>query len=152
VADAIVHELNRLWQSKQDAGELVSMEAFFRDPNEPVFPPEEVRIKELRADPRTDGQRVRVFLHITAFQKRPSGQVRILNAQGEELATASFIEALSPRMESTLHLRGEVLNPHRLQARIFYLKDAEQSEGEVEIERSLMVVDQAQTDFEVPVM
>mgnify|MGYP000554318580 CR=1 FL=1 len=129
------------------------MEAFFRDPNEPVFPPEEVRIKALRADPRSDGQRVRVFLHITAFQKRPSGEVRILNAQGDELASASFIEALSPRMEFTLHLRGEVLNPHRLQARIFYLRDEDyQSEGEGEIERSLMVVDQAQTDFEVPIL
>ncbi|RCK74292.1 MAG: hypothetical protein ANABAC_2494 [Anaerolineae bacterium] len=129
------------------------MEAFFRDPNEPVFPPVEVRIKALRADPRSDGQRVRVFLHITAFQKRPSGEVRILNAQGDELASASFIEALSPRMEFTLHLRGEVLNPHRLQARIFYLRDEDyQSEGEGEIERSLMVVDQAQTDFEVPIL
>lgn len=128
------------------------MEAFFRDPNEPVFPPDEVRIKAVRVDPRADGQRVRVFLHLTAFQKRPSGEVRILNAQGDELASASFIEALSPRMEFTLHLRGEVLNPHRLQARIFYLQDEDQSESEVEIERSLMVVDQAETDFEVPVM
>lgn len=136
----------------QDKDESVGMEAFFRDPNEPVFSPEEVRIKALRADPRSDGQRVRVFLHITAFQKRPSGEVRILNAQGDELASASFIEALSPRMEFTLHLRGEVLNPHRLQARIFYLQDEEQSESEVEIERMLMVVDQAQIDFEVPIM
>lgn len=124
------------------------MEAFFRDPNEPVFPPEEVRIKELRAEPRPDGQRVRVFLHITAFQKRPSGEVRILNALGDELASANFIEALSPRMEFTLHLRGEVLNPHRLQARIFYLKEQPQ-EDEAEIERDLLVVDQAQTDFDV---
>lgn len=124
------------------------MEAFFRDPNEPVFPPEEVRIKELRAEPRPDGQRVRVFLHITAFQKRPSGEVRILNALGDELASANFIEALSPRMEFTLHLRGEVLNPHRLQARIFYLKEQPQ-EDEAEIERALLVVDQAQTDFDV---
>lgn len=124
------------------------MEAFFRDPNEPVFPPEEVRIKELRAEPRPDGQRVRVFLHITAFQKRPSGEVRILNALGDELASANFIEALSPRMEFTLHLRGEVLNPHRLQARIFYLKEQPQ-EDEAEIEREILVVDQAQTDFDV---
>lgn len=124
------------------------MEAFFRDPNEPVYPPEEVRIKELRAEPRPDGQRVRVFLHISAFQKRPSGEVRILNALGEELASANFIEALSPRMEFTLHLRGEILNPHRLQARIFYLKE-DNLEEQAEIERALMVVDQAQTDFEV---
>lgn len=127
------------------------MEAFFRDPNEPVFPPDEVRIKAVRVDPRADGQRVRVFLHLTAFQKRPSGEVRILNAQGDELASASFIEALSPRMEFTLHLRGEVLNPHRVQARIFYLKEEEQSESEVEFERSVMVVDQTEADFEVPV-
>lgn len=127
------------------------MEAFFRDPNEPVFPPEEVRIKELRAEPRSDGQRVRVFLHITAFQKRPSGEVRILNALGDELASANFIEALSPRMEFTLHLRGEVSNPHRLQARIFYIQE-ENQEGEEGSERALMVVDQAQTDFDVPLL
>ncbi|MCX8062313.1 MAG: hypothetical protein N3D16_07010 [Anaerolineales bacterium] len=124
------------------------MEAFFRDPNEPVFPPQEVRIKALRAEPRPDGQRVRVFLHITAFQKRPSGEVRILNALGDELASANFIEALSPRMEFTLHLRGEVLNPHRLQARIFYIQEQNQEE-QAEIENALMVVDQAQTDFDI---
>ncbi|GAB4476009.1 MAG: hypothetical protein Kow0088_13490 [Anaerolineales bacterium] len=124
------------------------MEAFFRDPNEPVFPPNEVRIKELRAEPRPDGQRVRVFLHITAFQKRPSGEVRILNALGDELASVSFIEALSPRMEFTLHLRGEILNPHRLQARIFYLPQ-ENPEEETEFGSDRIVVDQAQTDFEV---
>ncbi|PWH19707.1 MAG: hypothetical protein DDG59_02025 [Anaerolineae bacterium] len=128
------------------------MEAFFRDPNEPVFPPEEVRIKELRAEPRADGQRVRVFLHITAFQKRPSGEVRIVNAQGVELASASFIEALSPRMEFTLHLRGDVLNPHQLQARIYYLRNEDQAEGETDLERSVMVVDQVQTSFEVPIL
>lgn len=121
------------------------MEVFFRDPNEPVFPPEEVRIKELRAEPRPDGQRVRVFLHITAFQKRPSGEVRILNALGDELASANFIEALSPRMEFTLHLRGEVLNPHRLQAHIFYLME----ENQEDYVKSRMVVDQAQTEFEI---
>ncbi|MCS7246779.1 MAG: hypothetical protein NZ840_00875 [Anaerolineales bacterium] len=129
------------------------MEAFFRDPNEPVFPPQEVRIKELRVEPRPDGQRVRVFLRITAFQKRPSGEVRVLNALGHELARANFIEALSPRMEFTLHLRGEVLNPHRLQARIFYLKEEMQlEERPEEIESALIVVDQAQVDFEVPML
>ncbi len=128
------------------------MEAFFRDPNEPVYPPSEVRIKELRAEPRADGQRVRVFLHITAFEKRPNGEVRVLNANGEELASANFIEALSPRMEFTLHLRGEVLNPHRLQARVFYLSEENQSENQVEIEDALIVVDQAQIDFEVPIV
>ncbi len=126
------------------------MEAFFRDPNEPVFPPAEVRIKELRAEPRPDRQRVRVFLHITAFQKRPSGEVRILNAKGDELASANFIEALSPRMEFTLHLRGEVLNPHQLQARIFYLSEESRPESEEDFESARKLVDQAQTDFEVP--
>lgn len=125
------------------------MEAFFRDPNEEALPPAEVRIRELRAEPRPDGQRVRVFLHITAFQKRPSGEVRILNALDEELASVNFIEALSPRMEFTLHLRGEIRNPHRLQARIFYLAEENATDAENEPAIAPLVVDQAQTDFEV---
>lgn len=124
------------------------MEIFFRDPNQPLLPRSQVRITDLRAEPRPDGKRVRVYLALTAFQERPSGEIRILNAFGDELASASFIETISPRMEFTLHLRGELSNPCQLKARVFYpLKENDSTALD---EPKLEVVDQQQTDFQLP--
>ena len=56
------------------------MDMFFADPNDPPLPPEEVRLRELRAEPWPDVLRVKVFLELTPFQKRPSAEGSIRNA------------------------------------------------------------------------
>ncbi len=123
------------------------MDIFFQDPNAIPLPPNEVRIKSLHAEPWPDNRRVRVTLEVTPFQRRPSGEVAISNPLGEEVASVSIIESIVPRMEFTMHLRGE--NPageYRIMATLFYLPEAEGQENPSE-DRQRMVVDEANVPF-----
>ncbi|MGB9521662.1 MAG: hypothetical protein ACPL6F_02790 [Anaerolineales bacterium] len=122
------------------------MEFYFSSPDDPPMPRHQVRIKELHAEPRPEEKKVRVTLQISAFQERPSGDIRILNQRGDELASLSFIETISPRQQFTMHLRGEVLNPHQIQARLFYLPDQESPQDEDE-ELKIQVVDEIRIEL-----
>jgi len=81
------------------------MDIFFHDPSEIPLPPEEVRLRELRATPWQDGQRVKIYLEVDPFQKRPNAQVTITNASGMEVARASILETMTRKMEFNMHLR-----------------------------------------------
>ena len=125
------------------------MDIFFQDPSAIPLPPNEVRIKELRAELWPDNRRVRITLEVTPFQRRPNGEVSITNPQGEEVASASIIESIVPRLEFTMHLRGE--NPageYRVSATIFYAVEAESQEAP-SAEQERMVVDMASVSFTI---
>jgi len=123
------------------------MDIFFQEPSAVPLPPSEVRIKDLRAEPWPDGQRVRVFLEITPFQKRPNGELVIVNAQGEEVASIDIIEAMSPRMEFTMHLRPlQRAGVYTLTATVFYPR----GEPSLEAPSERMVVDQRSIRFDIP--
>ncbi len=81
------------------------MEFFFADPNIERTPPEETRILDLRAEPNSDGKRIRVAIECTPFQKRPYIEVTLADASGQELASASIIEPVAWKLEITLHVR-----------------------------------------------
>jgi len=98
----------------------VRMDFFFPEDNLNRMVPEETRITSLAAEPYPDGRRVRINIEITPFQTRPQIEVTIRNASEEEVASASVVEPMSWKLEFTLHLRGELRNPHTLEARLFY--------------------------------
>jgi hypothetical protein len=105
------------------------MDLFFQDPSDIPLPPDEVRIRELRAEPHPDGRRVRVFLELTPFTKRPSGELVLQDSDGKELASVSIVEAFTPKMELTMHMRGDnLMPPYRLSATIYYLADEQEGE------------------------
>ena len=126
------------------------MDIFFQDPTAIPLPPNEVRIKELRAEPWPDNRRVRITLEVTPFQKRPNGQVTISNPLGDEVATASIIESIIPRMEITMHLRGEPpAGEYRVSATIYYVNELTDQDTPNE-EQENIVVDHATTTFQIP--
>lgn len=97
------------------------MSLFFPDPNDPPLPPQEVRIRRLSAEPWHDRRRVRVYLEVTPFQKRPHGEIRITNERGEEVANLSIIGAMLPKMEFTVHLReAEPHGTYTIHASLYY--------------------------------
>ena len=57
---------------------------------------------------------------MTPFQVRPHIELALTDANGEEVATASIVEPMTPRLELTMHLRGASAGPFRLEARLFY--------------------------------
>jgi len=134
------------------------MDIFFQDPTDIPLPPEEVRIRELSAEPWPDGHRVRVYVELTPFQTRPNGEINITNKDEEEVASVSFIETIDPKMQFTLHLRTpETQGEYSVNASIFYpvlingqeLGETQDQES-LPIPQDIMVVDQSFIKFTIP--
>jgi hypothetical protein len=130
------------------------MDIFFQDPDDVPLPPGEVRIRDFTATPHPDGRRVRVYLELTPFQKRPSSEITITNRAGQILAMANIIETLTRKIELTLHLRGasaaELL---QVNADVFYQETPDEDDAEDGEDFQLperIRVDTAQTTFNVP--
>ena len=116
--------------------------------NIPV-PPDEMRFLELRAEPvHDDGPlRLRVYVEVTPFQKRPFIEVTLNNVEGDEIATASIIEPMQRKNVFTMHIRGSQKNgKFGLHARMYYPSNANDPTAE---NTSTIESDQAQTDFVV---
>lgn len=124
------------------------MDIFFQDPSAIPLPPEEVKIVELRAEPWPDKRRVKVILEITPFQKRPNGEIILLDAQGNQLSSVNIIESIEARMEITLHVRGiEPDGDFTVSALIYYLEEPINNGEDVEVDlikQKRLVVDQAE--------
>ena len=78
---------------------------FFAEPDQVPVPPDEVRIRELKATPQADGRRVSVLIDVTPFQKRPNMELVILNSMREKVADLNVVEAIDNKMDFTVHLR-----------------------------------------------
>ena len=107
------------------------MDIFFSDPSEIPLPPEEIRIKELRAKSWYDGERIHVYLEVDPFQQRPNADIsiRISDNDHEVLAQTSIIGSMTRIMEVNLHLRVKPLpGQYILSAVIYYTKDLGEQE------------------------
>lgn len=127
------------------------MDIFFQDPNEIPLPPDEVRIREFRAEPWPDGYRVKIYLEVDPFQKRPSADVVLHNAAGDEVANTSVIGSISRTMEFNVHLREEDPAGAYIATVVLYYVDfpeAGAAEGEGKIPE-LLVVDRSETTFDI---
>ena len=129
------------------------MDIFFQEPGAIPLPPDEVKIIELRAEPWSDNRRVKVYLELTPFLKRPSGEIRLENIKGDEIANVSIIETIDPKMEFTLHIRGtDTKGEYTVSVIIFYRDEQESADEELVVpptQREKKVVDQAKTKFKI---
>jgi hypothetical protein len=134
------------------------MDIFFQDPADVPLPLEEVRIRELSAEPWPDRRRVRVTVELTPFQTRPNGEINITNEDEEEVASVSFIETIDPKMQFTMHLRTpETPGEYYVNAFIFYpiLKNGQelgetQDQEPLPFPQDILVVDKSITKFTIP--
>lgn len=128
------------------------MDLFFAEPDEVPLPPEEVRIREFRVEPWSDGRRVRITLVVDPFQTRPSAEVVIKNNLDEVVAEAMVIESITRKIEFTMHLRlPEPAGLYCAQAVLFFQRLPEVNEDEpapVEIPERLQV-DFKERNFEI---
>ncbi|MBL7164083.1 MAG: hypothetical protein ISS57_15915 [Anaerolineales bacterium] len=129
----------------------MTMDIFFTDPSDVPLPPDEVRIRQFKAEPWPDGRRVKIYLEVTPFQKYPSGEVVITDISGQPVATASIIETIAPKMEINMHLRTpEPSGEFSASVVLFYLQEfEEEQDGEIIAPPERMIVDEAQTSFEI---
>ena len=93
----------------------------FDEPPENALPPEKVRFVDVHVEPWPDGKRVRVHASLTPFKQRPNIEAAIETEAGEEIASVSIIESMTPRLVFTMHLRlPEAAARYILKARLFY--------------------------------
>jgi len=132
------------------------MDINFHDPSDIPLPPEEVRIRELRAEPLPDQRRVRIFIEITPFQQKPNLEIKILSESVREAASLSIIEAIDYKMQFTVHLKDEPHSGDYIASMEVYYFDQEQStqdpeiipEGEIhQLPELIKSVDQHQVTF-----
>jgi hypothetical protein len=128
------------------------MDIFFQDPSEVPLPPEDVRIRDIFAEPWPDGRRVRVYLEVDPFQQRPSAELVILNEKGEEVAQTSIVEALTRKMELNMHLsEANPAGAYTLKTLLYYDKKPQEDLDTDEQERPAPdVVDQGAFEFIIP--
>ena len=85
---------------------------------------EEVRFNKLGLYVFEDGRRVAVGFDLTPFIERPSIFVQVRNAEGEEAASLSVIEAMQPNFNLTLHLRDDFRkDPYEVEAILYYVSE-----------------------------
>jgi hypothetical protein len=131
---------------------LIEMDIYFADPSEVPLPPDEVRIQVFKIDPYPDGRRLRVFFELTPFQQKPHGDIVVYNLAGNPVATASFIEAITPRNEMTLHLRTPNPDGHySATLTVFYRSDIEEDNQrkQAPFDPEKKVVDEKTIRFEI---
>lgn len=87
------------------------MDVFFLDPNVERLPPEATRLLDLRAEPYPDGQRIRIGLDLTPFQKRPYLELSLTDPDGLTCSSASIVEPMGWKLELTLHNRSAYPTP-----------------------------------------
>ena len=110
------------------------MDIFFHDPDEVRLPPEEVQLREMQVTPLPDGRRVKIFLELTPFMKRPNVDVSITAASGKEVARTSILETMSRKLEFTMHLREiEPGSEYTLESIVYYQRLPEPSAIPMEI-------------------
>jgi hypothetical protein len=132
------------------------MDIFLQDPSDIPLPPDEVRIRELRAEPYPDQRRVRITLEITPFQQRPNCEIQVTDENGNVVASLSIIESIDPKMDFTVHLKiAEPDGKFITSAEIYYYED-EQTKGDPDLQAEggthqlpsrVNIVDSSQTVF-----
>jgi hypothetical protein len=104
----------------------------FYEPEEIPQPPDAVKIEALAARVYPDGRRVRLAIKLTPFLERPNVELRITNADGNEVATLSIIETMDAQFEMTAHLRGpQPEGRYTLHGELFYDPEAPHKVAEI---------------------
>lgn len=128
------------------------MDIFFRDPNEIRLPPEEVRLGKVQVTPQPNGGRVKIYLELTPFIKRPNISVIIASASGKEVAHTNILETMLPKLEFTMHLREPGPgSEYSIETTVYYQRLPEPSDVPMDVQLpDPLIVDHSKTTFILP--
>ncbi|MBN2388933.1 MAG: hypothetical protein JXB85_18100 [Anaerolineales bacterium] len=100
---------------------------FFLDPDIERLPPARTRLLDLRAEPSSDGQRLRLHLELTPFEQRPDLELTLTDPDGSPCGSASIVGPVSWVLELTFHVRKPVEVPgiYTLTAVLSYVEHGE---------------------------
>jgi hypothetical protein len=111
------------------------MDLFFVESDAAPLPPQETRLRQVRARSQPDGRRVRLELELTPFLERPNIDVVLLGEDGASIASAAVIENVMSRLALTLHVRDPHPSPkYKAVVSVSYREHGETDRKEVEVE------------------
>lgn len=88
------------------------------------LPPEEIKVREFTAKAYPDGQRIRLRIKFTPFQKKPSAEISINDEKGNQLSFTHIIETIDTSTEITVHLPGKAAKGnYSASLKAFYLQE-----------------------------
>jgi len=128
------------------------MDFFVQEPGEPRLPPHEVRLRKLQITPLENGNRVKIYLELSPFQKRPNVEATIFTASGKRVAYCNILDASTHKMEFTMHMRPAIPGcDYRFEARVYYQKLPERGAVGVDVPiPEPMVTDRREVTFTLP--
>lgn len=124
----------------------------FFQPGDVPQPPDKVKIELLEASVYPDGWRVKVEIHVTPFQKRPSLEIALIKREdvdtGKIVANLSIIETMHPKMEFTMHIRNvdTPTGDYLVKTALFFREAPE--EGELE-NKPLVAIDEQSIELTI---
>lgn len=124
------------------------MNFFLQDPNENRVPPEDVRLREVKVAVQSNGGRVKIFLELTPFMKRPNIDVTISDASGKEVAHTNILETMVPKLEFTMHLHEpEQGIEYRIETSVYYqrMPEPNDTQGNILLPDPMIVDRQIET-------
>lgn len=122
------------------------------DSSEIPLPPDQVEIREFKAEPYEDGKRVHIYLTFTPFQEDPSAEIKVFDPRGSQVANVDIIETFDPNTEITLHLpEDRAKGEYTAKVDAFYLhQDLPEDETEQVDTPKRRMIGKAETTFEIP--
>lgn len=125
------------------------MDIFFQDQDETRLPPDLVRLIQIQIIPLDGSGRVKVFLELTPFIKRPNIEITFSNGSGKVISHTSILETMQRKLEITMHLREcEPGNEYTVKATVYYQKLPEPGNvPEIVLLPDPMIVDHRTTIF-----
>ena len=128
------------------------MDIFFQDQDETRLPPEQVRLIQSQITPLHGTNRVKVFLELTSFIKRPNIEIILSNGTGKVVAQTSILETMLRKLEITMHMgESEPGNEYTFESIVYYQKLPEPSDTPVVVPLpDPMIVDHRTAKFIFP--
>ena len=118
----------------------------------PLTDNEDISIVAFTAEPYPDGQRVKIMLLLSPFNKSPNAVISIFDQENQELASVSIVSIFNPENEITIHIPGNKRNPgiYRAQVDVFFVQEEEtKREGDKQLAFRKILIGNNSTTFTI---
>jgi len=110
------------------------MDIFFSDPDEIPLPPGEIRFRDIQVNPIDDSNKIKIYIEIDPFQKKPNIDLVVFNNRREIATSVNIIESIQRKIEIIAHLKRNTADVEfNLEAKLYYseIEDEENNNGKI---------------------
>ena len=136
------------------------MDTIFQYTDQVLLPPQDVRFLKLTVQPWPDRQRVHITLEFSPFQKRPNADIKLFDANGQEISSICIIESMYRQIDFNIYLRNPLSEgQYTIKAIAFYEEQFDklgincggdnQDCEEINLAQEPMIVDCIETQLDI---